>query len=60
MGATEGLGYASWVVVVRDLSLLSAYGPNLARIALDNWDYLSRHLFDKTRVESEISSCGAR
>lgn len=48
MGATEGLGYTSWVVVVRGLSLLSAYGPNLACIALDNWDFLLCHLFDKT------------
>ena len=36
MGATEGLGYASWVVVVRDLSLPGACGPNLAHITSDN------------------------
>ena len=41
-------------------SLPGACGPNLARIASNNWGLLSRCLFDETRVESELSSYCAR
>ena len=60
MGTTEGPGYASWVVVVHDLSLPGTCGPNLAHITSDNWGFLSRRLFDETRVESKISFYGVR
>ena len=60
MGTAKGLGYSSWVVAVCGLSLPGACGPNLVRIASDNWGLLSRCLFDETRVESELSSCGER
>ena len=47
-------------MVVRGLSLPGACGPNLARIASDNWDFLLHCLFDEMRVESELSSCGVQ
>ena len=51
-GVAEGPGYASWAMVVHDLSLPGACGPNFARIASDNWALLLHCLFDETRVES--------
>ena len=60
MGVAEGLGYASWAMVVRDLSLPGAYSPNLARIASNNWGLLSHCFFNETEVESKFSSCGVR
>ena len=60
MGAAEGPGYASWAMVVHDLSLPGACGPNFARIASDNWALLLHCIFVETRVESELSSCDAR
>ena len=58
MGVTGGLGYVSQVTAVGGLYLPGACGPSLARIALDNWGFLSHCLFDETRVNSELSSCG--
>ena len=60
IGAAERLGYVSWVAAACDLSLPGACGPNIAHIVLDNWGLLSLCLFDETRVESKLSSCGAR
>ena len=59
VGAIGGLGYVSQVAAVGSLSLPGSCGPNLARIAFDNWGFLSHCLFDERRVESELSSCGA-
>ena len=60
MAVAKGLGYASWAVAIRDLSLPGAWGPNFAHIVLDNWGLLSHCLFDETRVESKLSSYGAQ
>ena len=57
--ATEGLGYVSQVAAIGGLSLPGACGLSLTCIASNNWGLLSRCLFDETRVESELSSCGA-
>ena len=59
MGATGGLGYVSQVAAVGGLSLPGACGPSLSSIASDSWGLLSRCLFDETRVEFKLSSCGA-
>ena len=34
----------------------SIWGPSLARIASDSWDFLLRLIFAETRVESKLSS----
>ena len=51
-GAAEGLGYASWVVATCGFSISGVCGLNLALIASDSWDFLSRLLFYETQVES--------
>ena len=45
MGVTIGLGRAAQVVAAGGLALPSSCGPSLARIELDNCDFLSRCLF---------------
>ena len=55
-GAAEEPEYASWALTTRGFSIC---GPNLMCIASDSWDFLSRLLFYETRMESEVSSCGA-
>ena len=57
-GAADGAGYTSWAVAIRGFSIPGACGPNLARIASNSWDFLSRLLLDETRVESAFSSYG--
>lgn len=59
MGTVGGPGYPSRGVVAHGFSIPGVCGPNLARITSDNYDFLSRHLFDEIRVEFELSSCGA-
>ena len=46
-GVTIGSGCASQVVATNDLGLPGSCGPSLARIVLNNWDLLSRCLFDE-------------
>ena len=57
---TTGSGCASQAVAAGGLGLLGSCGPSLARIEFDNWGLLSRCLFAEKRVESELSSQGAR
>ena len=45
MGVTIGSGCAAQVVAIGGLGLQGSCGPSLARIELDNWDFLSRCLF---------------
>ena len=58
MSAVEEPEYASWALATRGFSIPGVCGPNLARIASDSWDFLSRLFFYETRVESELSSHG--
>ncbi|XP_034672495.1 WAT1-related protein At4g15540-like [Vitis riparia] len=60
MGVTVGSWCTPPVVVIGGLGLSVCWGPSLARMAPDNWDLLSRRLFDEKWVESELSSRGAR
>ena len=45
MGVTIGSRCAAQVVATGGLGLPGSYGPSLARIEFDNWDFLSRCLF---------------
>ena len=56
MGVTKGSGCAPQVIATGGLVFPGSCGPSLASIASDNWGLLSRCLFDKRRVESELSS----
>ena len=58
MSAVEEPEYASWALATRGFSISGVCGPNLARIASDSWDFVSRLIFYETRVESELSSHG--